>query len=373
MSKDKENMKQTETFSVLFDPQGQVVTIPSKAKKVYIENDNNHLFLRYHMKLTNPDVSLIIPSPNVGVIYKDGLSSGVLEAGPHKLYTDDEVKTKGILWWRKKKIKEEILVDVVIYNTGLLYAGKWGTPNPIPGRDPETGIAVDFKGRGSYDVKIADVVKFHTTLVGNDPNFDVMKLDERIRTFVMEEIRHEFSELLFKLHIGYIDVTHNEKPISQALLPLISDRLCESYGIVLEQFGIDLFFIEEDKRAEIEAEIKATKDKFEYKKDAKELAAELERLDDKQWEREKYLIGLRREDYAKYLEVVKILSQNGVGKAEPSRKNHYCSKCGAEVEPDATFCTKCGAQLKTVERVCPHCGKPVKAKGSFCPNCGKKL
>ena len=373
MNQEKELMKAAESFSVTYDPEGQVVTIPSKAKKVMIENDNNHLFLRYHMKLTNPEVSIVIPSPNVGVIYKDGLSSGVLEAGPHKLYTEDEVKTKGILWFKKKAIKEEILVDVVVYNLSLTYRGFWGTHDPIPGRDPETGIPVDFKGRGQYDIRIADVVKFHTTLVGNDPNLTTEKLDERLKAFVMEEIRHEFSETIYRLHLGYLDITRNEKVVSQALQVIISDRLCDNYGLVVPNFAIERFFIDDDRRAEIEAEIKANKDKFEYKRDAKELAEELERLEDKQWEREKYLIGLRREDYAKYLEVIKLLGMSQANKPESSRKNHYCSKCGAEVEPDAAFCAKCGAQLKAVERVCPHCGKPVKAKGSFCPNCGKKL
>lgn len=374
MSKEMENMKQTESFSVVADENGGVVEIPSKAKKIRIENDNEHLFLRYHLKFSNPEATIIIMEPNKAVIYKDGVSSGVLNAGPHPLYSADEIQKKGFLFFKKKSLKEEILVDLVVYNPKLTYKGKWGTGmnRLIPSRDPETQIAIDYHGRGAFDLRIADVELFHTTLVGNDPNFDMEKLKERVVEFIFQEIRHEFADALSRLHLGYVDVARHEKEIADAIQPALSDKLCENYGLVVPQFAIDQFFIDDEKREEIETYLKTHREKIEYKKDAKELAEEIERLDDKQWEREKYLIGLRREDYAKYLEVVKILGINGV-KAEPTRKNHYCSKCGAEVEPDASFCPKCGAQLKSVERVCPHCGKQIKSKGKYCPHCGKEL
>ena len=200
------------------------------------------------------------------------------------------------------------------------------------------------------------------------------KLEGRVKAFILQEIRHEFASALAKLHLGYIDVTLHEKEIADTIQPVISDKLCENYGLVVPQFAIEEFFIDPAKREEIEEYLRTHREKIEFKKDAKELADEIERLDDKQWEREKYLIGLRREDYAKYLEVVKILGIEAVkDEEEITKKNHYCSKCGAEVEPDASYCEKCGAQLKPLERICPHCGKHIKSKGKFCPYCGKEL
>lgn len=373
MSKELESMKQTETFSVAYDIDGKVVEIPSKAKKIRIENDNDHLFLRYHLKLTNPEATIVITEPNKAVIYKDGISSGVLNAGPHALYSSDEIKTKGFLFFKKKSLKDEILVDLIIYNPSLTYKGYWGTTNPIPNRDPETQIAVEFKGRGVFDLRIANVEQFHTTLVGNDPNFDMEKLEGRVKAFILQEIRHAFAEALSTLHLGYIDVTLHEKEIADAIQPVISDKLCENYGLVVPQFAIEEFFIDPSKREEIEDYLKTHREKNEYKKDAKELADEIERLDDKQWEREKYLIGLRREDYAKYLEVVKILGIHRAKEIDAPKKNHFCPKCGAEVESDTMFCGKCGEALKPQERICSHCGKHIKTKGKYCPHCGKEL
>lgn len=373
MKKKMQDVKQTESFSVVADDE-KVAVIPSKAKKIRIENDNDHLFFRAHGEITNPEATLVVLEPNKVVIIKDGVSSGVLDSGSHELYNKKEVK-KGF-FSRSKSLKEEVLVDIVIYNPSLTYRGFWGTPNPIPYRDPETSIPVEFKGRGQFEIRIADVAKFHTTLVGSDPNFTMEKLQERIFAFILQEIRHEFARVLHDLHLGYIDITLHEKEIAEAIQAVISDKLCNEYGLVVPQFAIEQLFIDASKRAEIEEYLRNNRDEIKYKRDAKELAAEIERLQDKEWEREKYLIGLKREDYAKYLEVVKILGIHGA-KVAPSegqvKQGHFCSHCGAEVEADAAFCPKCGYQLKQVERVCPHCGKVVKSKGKFCTHCGKEL
>lgn len=368
----KEEQRQKEIFSV--DPESkEVQKVDKHAKKIQIENSNEQLFFREHFELINPDAKIIILEPNKCVIYKDGVSSGILNGGNHQLYSDEEIK-KGFLFFRKRKLKEPIMVDVVVYNPTLTYRSFWGTPNPIPYRDPETAIPVEFKGRGQYEIRIADVEKFHSTLVGSSKDFSMVTLQERLKAFILQEIRHEFASVITNLHLGYIDITSHEKEISETILPIISDKLVTEYGLCMPQLAIEEFTIDQGKRAEIEEYLRNNRDEIKYKKDAKELAAEIERLDDKQWERDKYLIGLKREDYAKYLEVIKILGQAKFSQPAPAN-NHsrYCSGCGAEVEPDATFCPKCGHQLKSNDKVCRHCGKVVRSKGKFCPHCGKEL
>ena len=370
--KKTEEAKQTESFDIVSNGD-EVAVIPSKAKKIRIENRNNQLFFRVHGELSNPEVSIICLEPNKLVIYKDGVSSGVLNSGKHELYSPDELKKRFLS--RKKKLKEEILVDLVIYNPDLTYDVLWGTPDPIPFRDPETAIPVEFRGRGKFEIQILDVEKFHKTLVGNDANFNMIAFQKRVRSYVLQEIRHEFANIVTNLHLGYIDITTHEKEIAEAVLEDLDNKLQNEYGLRVPQFAIDEFNIDPAKRAEIEKFLRDNRDESKYKRDAKELAAEIERLDDKQWEREKYLIGLRREDYAKYLEVIKILGLNKNQQAAPAPQagNRFCPKCGSSLEGDSNFCPKCGYQLKSIDRVCRHCGKPIKSKGKFCPHCGKEL
>lgn len=371
MNNNFDNSKKTDTFYVSAQNDG-VAVIPSDAKKIRIENDNEHLFFRAHGELNNPEAEFIVMDPNKIVIYKDGVSSGVLGGGSHPLYSKAEIK-KG-LFSRKKKLKEELVVDVVVYNPALTYRGFWGTPNPIPYRDPESQIAVDFKGRGEYEIKIFDTEKFHNSLVGSDMNFDMEKFQDRVKTFILQEIRHEFARVLSELHLGYLDIVLHEKEIADAIQRIVDKNLFTMYGLAVPQFAIEEFFIDDAKRAEIEEEIKKNRDDDKFKKSAKELAAELERLLDENWEREKYLIGLRREDYQKYLEVVKIL---GLNKPQQEAVNQnpkqFCSRCGAEVGFNDAFCPSCSNPLKPTEMVCPHCGRKVESKGKFCPHCGKEL
>ena len=183
-------------------------------------------------------------------------------------------------------------------------------------------------------------------------------------------------------NLGYIDLPLHEAEVAEAIQPLVSEMLNENYGLFCPLFSVEQFFIDEEQRAEIEAFLKANRDEKKFKADAKEIAAELERLDDKEWERTKFLIALRREDEQKYLDVIKILGyphdpmyaqgkKKEAEEANPAKR--FCPKCGAEVVRGEPFCPACGEPLAPIERKCPYCGKTIKSKGKYCPHCGKEL
>lgn len=365
--------KPVETF--LVDPKSMgkddVLRLPENVRKIRLENSNDRLFYRVYGDIREPDAQIIISDPNKAVIIKDGISSGILSAGKYDIYEKGDI-SKGL--FGKAKLKEAVVVDVIVYNPSLTYEGFWGTSSPIPYRDPETQIPVDIKGRGKYDIRIADVAKFHERLVGSDRDFSMDKLLERVNSFVLQVIKNEFVKVLHELHLGYIDIPLHELEIAERIQPTISEMLNEQYGLFVPLFAIEEFFIDEEKRKEIEQYLKDNRDEEKFKKDAKEIASELERLDDKNWERQKYLIGLKREDYDKYLEVVKILGWEKADKNEETKKSAaFCPKCGAPIENGQSFCSVCGAQLEALERTCPHCGKTIKSKGKYCPHCGKEL
>ena len=273
------------------------------------------------------------------------------------------------------------MVDIIVYNPNLSYEFKWGTSTPIPFRDPETGIPVDIKCRGSYDVRIANVDKFHSTLVGSDKDYTIDILSERLDNYVYSILVNELAKVVHKLNLGYIDFPLHQREIADAVQPIISETLNEQYGLYVPVFNITAFFIDDEKRTEIEKSIKDDKDEIKFRKDAKELAEEIERLDDKKWDRTKFLIQLRREDESKYLEVIKLLgiAELNSDKEEKSKKEvkkevgRYCPSCGSQVDNNDTFCPSCGTQLNRTDKKCPHCGKISKTKGKYCPHCGKEF
>ncbi len=50
-----------------------------------------------------------------------------------------------------------------------------------------------------------------------------------------------------------------------------------------------------------------------------------------------------------------------------------CSKCGAELLPNALFCRECGTRVEKVKRFCRECGANIDPGDKYCPKCGSKI
>ena len=112
-----------------------------------------------------------------------------------------------------------------------------------------------------------------------------------------------------------------------------------------------------------------TKKEEQELKRQRKLQAELERLDDKQWEREMYLKRLEQEDKAAYYEVLKVVGSKGGATAAGA----FCPNCGHSYENGAAFCPGCGKKLAAATVTCPKCGKTYPGDTAFCSACGTKL
>ena len=349
---------------------GKIVELPTNVEKIRLETDNKNLFYRAYGTFKNPDTQLILSAPGCKMmIIRDGVATEPLDNGAYPAFgeADFKMKKRCLFGKPKKQVKGNVMFDVVVFNPNLSYEGFWGIPNPIPYRDPETDIPVDIRGRGKYDIRIADVKKFFERVVGSNRDFKMEDLLERINDHVVHILKGELTKVIHDHHLGYIDLPLHEAEVAEAIQP----------------FSVEQFFIDDQQRAEIEATLKANRDEKKFKADAKEIAAELERLDDKEWERTKFLIALRREDESKYLEVIKLLGypdnpsyaqeakKAAAEVADPTKR--FCPKCGAEVVRGEPFCPQCGEPLAPVERKCPYCGKTFKTKGKYCPHCGREL
>ena len=157
-----------------------------------------------------------------------------------------------------------------------------------------------------------------------------------------------------------------------ALSPLFE----REWGLSVLNFKIADFDLDEEdvkamEQVVIDAEIKAKQDAEEIKSEAKleKYLKELERLDDKQWEREKYLSNLQMHDKVAYYEVLKVIGNND----NKEKSINKCPHCGLEHDSTAIFCAHCGKRVSKAPISCPDCGKVNSFDATFCSHCGKKL
>lgn len=121
----------------------------------------------------------------------------------------------------------------------------------------------------------------------------------------------------------------------------------------------------------------------------------IDRKDQRDWEREKYLRELDSKDKQSYYDTTKHLGWEKAKIAEAENKSNYttpltaspvqvetnqsallgkfCSKCGNAVSANDKFCEICGNIVGQVKVYCSHCQKEVSKDAKFCAHCGKKV
>lgn len=185
-----------------------------------------------------------------------------------------------------------------------------------------------------------------------------------------ETVATEFADIFLKTieenHLTYDKFTANKKVIGDRMGAILSPNFERDWGLSVLNFKIADFDLQDEDMEAIED---AAAEKQRYEK-LKEYLAEIERLDDKKWEREKYLRQLELQDKNAYYEVLKVIGKNeNPGEAEENK----CPNCGLTYKTTDKFCPHCGKRLSKDPIICPDCGKSNESTAVFCANCGKKL
>ncbi|MEM6728748.1 MAG: SPFH domain-containing protein [Pseudomonadota bacterium] len=110
---------------------------------------------------------------------------------------------------------------------------KWGTKNPIMLRDPEFG-PVRLRAFGTYTIRVADVARFMTEIVGTDGEFTTDEISYQIRNIIVQE----FSRAIAKSGIPVLDMAANTGEVGALIAQAISPTL-ESYGLTVPEFYIE--------------------------------------------------------------------------------------------------------------------------------------
>lgn len=333
---------------------------------IRFEGSNTDFFWRIYGDVINPDVKIVVPPTHQAIYIKDGILQDILEAGSHNVF---QTVNKGFLGIGKKV--DSTVVDIIFMNKTIKFNALWGTHNPILLRDTLTEIPVTLRGNGEFEVGIDNPKKFYLEIVGADKRFDLESLQKRLHVKMMSYIEPVIAKVMHEKIFSYIDIPMYKKDIAESILPEVNEMFIKDCGLKVLSFTIDFLGIEDEEITAIENELAERKREIKEKRNSKELAEEIERYDDKSWERSLVLKKLEMADRDKYYEVLKIIGnkKDVLG----TNGSSFCPNCGHSYENGMKFCVGCGMRLPGGKTCCPNCGQELDGSAKFCFSCGHKM
>lgn len=347
----------------MFSKKAQVIKFEQNTCHANV-SDNSVLFVRVSDEVRDKNAMFEVPITHNAYVIKSGGDGRFYKSGIYPVFSE---KAEAKAWAKGYS------VDIIFMPKDTSVVIKWGTPDKVRYRDEASNKVINVGACGQFGITITNCEQFFRKVVGVRRVFDLKDFQDRFRAAVVNEFADCFLSVVKDLKLTYDQFDIERKKIGDRVGEILTAEFAQSWGIGIEQFIIQTFEIsQEDMDAVEEAAAEAKR-----QEKLKEYLAKLEELDDKGWEREKYLRNLELEDRAAYYEVLKVVGHPPVGGAAKTPAGlggaAFCPKCGAAVASGAAFCSKCGTKIGGGGKVCPECGKTVEADAVFCAFCGHRL
>ena len=322
-------------------------------------NDNSVLFVRVTDEVRDKNAMFEVPFTHNAYVIKGGGNGRFYKSGSYNVFEDkSEVKA-----W-KKGFSVDIIYMPKDTNVNIL----WGTPEKIKYRDFASNKVVRVGARGQFGITITNPEQFFRKVVGARKEFDLNDFKKRFAAEVINEFADCFLKVVMDSKLTYDQFDANKKAIGIKIGEILSPKFENEWGIGLANFIIEAVGISEEDLHIIDNSAEEASKQARLK----EYLNELERLEDKKWEREKYLRQLELEDKAAYYEVLKVIGHTKDVDVSSTPSTSFCPHCGASITSDAIFCPKCGEKISH-KVTCPKCGKENDDGSTFCSGCGHKL
>ncbi|MDE7257371.1 MAG: SPFH domain-containing protein, partial [Clostridia bacterium] len=346
-------------YSMFFKKKNQVIKFEQNLCNAKVD-DNEILFVRVNDIVTSADARFEVPITHDAIVIKGGGDMRYYKSGMYDVF-DNKSQIKN---WKKGMSVEVIYIPK---DTRVLI--KWGTPNRLRYRDEASNKVITVGAHGEFDVTVTNPEQFFRKVVGVKKEFNLAEFRKRFSETVATEFADIFLKTVERKNLTYDKFTANKKAIGESMGEILNPIFERDWGLSVLNFKIADFDLHEGDMDAIES---AASEKQKQEK-LKEYLAELERLDDKQWEREKYLRQLELQDRAAYYEVLKVIGKREKSVVRETKTEYKCPDCGSEYKPGDKFCPRCGKRVSKEPIVCPNCGKTNESTATFCSNCGKKL
>jgi membrane protease subunit (stomatin/prohibitin family) len=176
---------------------------------------------------------LVVREGQAAVFVAEGRFSECFNAGTYELST----RTKPILSFFesiKYQLDYPYKGDIYFVNIRNFTDQKWGTPQPIPVRDPEFG-SIQIRAFGIFSYKVTDPPKFLREVVGTDGLFTTDEINGQLKRKVLSV----FANLLKLSQIPFDMLVGSALELSDALKEKLSPKFQEDYGITVTDFTVD--------------------------------------------------------------------------------------------------------------------------------------
>ncbi len=342
----------------LFNSKPQVIKFDQNLCNATV-NDNDVLFVRVNSIVEKKDAIVEVPLTHVALLIKGGGDCRFLNSGSYNVF---DAKSEVNDW--KKGLSVEVVympkeTDIVIC---------WGTPDRFTYRDPYSFKVVKVGANGEFGINITNPEQFFKKLVGARKEFSRADFEERVLNIVVNEFCDAFCAVAIEKNLTYEQFTSDKKFIASLIAKILNRKFDEDWGIELSNFVIKSINLAEGNEEMLESYIESNIEEMKKRLREIENRNEQERLDDKQWEREKYLRELDMRDKNAQYDTIKATAG-----AAAAPRGKFCSGCGAAMENGAQFCTNCGKRAADADVICSKCGTSNKGSAAYCSKCGNKL
>lgn len=244
---------------------------------------------------------------------------------------------------------------------------KWGTPQPIPMRDSQFGMA-RLRAFGTYIVQVAEPRKLLTAVVGTRGRYTVQDVEEQLRSSIIARVADVIAEWMRERKLSVVDLATEYDELSAAAHQALKPDFA-NLGLELARFYINTITIPEEleRRLDQAGGVAAMGGMDGYTRfKAAEALQDAARAGGDGLAGAGVGLGAGVTLGAVMGNALMPTLQPGAAAAAK-----HCPKCGTAVVANAKFCNECGASLRP--SACPKCGNAAQAGAKFCIECGTSL
>jgi membrane protease subunit (stomatin/prohibitin family) len=188
-------------------------------------------FPRYHNQIKY-GAQLIVRPGQAAIFVHQGKLADVFGPGQYRLLTKNLPVLSTLAGWMYG-FDSPFKAEVYFVSTRQITDLKWGTPNPVPMRDPDFG-PIRVRAFGTYTLRARDPKVLLQELVGADSSLETDEINELLRSIV----NHAFADLVAKSEIPVLELSSRYRELSEELRRLVLERVDDEYGLEIPQLYI---------------------------------------------------------------------------------------------------------------------------------------
>jgi len=334
---------------------------------------------------------LVVEEGNVAFVLLDGTRQKTLAPGRYEIFG----KKDGLAGIFDKKRISTLSIVFMANKTGKKDVN-WGIPNrEMELQDPLTEVDYKMGAFGMMAIQVANPEQFFTEWMTDKKDFGIDDFQAMMLPRLKSIVKTAIIKTIKEQRLMYHQLDENVEEISKGVHNSIRAEFERNLAINVVEFIINKITIDEQGKEEIKAvlrenkeEMKAKQKQLEEEQKAKELKAEqkadmqeiiamLERQEDRDFDKQKYMMELEAKDRQMYLSVCRAIGwESSSIKDQEKRitqnkdKILNCPKCTTEYKEGAKFCPECAHKL--IPGKCT-CGQLLAVGQKFCPECARKV